>query len=283
MTGNEAMIPPDKRQVRFYPRLAAFFALAFAWSWTFWLLSVVVKPYSAPLAVVPGLLAGFGPGVAAIAVVGYIGGRAGLHAWLARCLQWQVGWGWMALAFLLPLATVAIAAAVHVALGGTLPPSPALGHIAKAAASFLWVLLLGGPLGEEFGWRGYALPEMTDRYGWRIASLALGLVWAAWHLPLFFMAGTSQSQSPMRGFIMMTLAISVILAWLFKHTRRSVVPALVLHTAINTWSFIIPVLPTDETHRPYLLAVGLMMLIALALLLRPGTSASAIQVEKLSA
>lgn len=270
---------PDKRH--FYPRLAAFFALAFAWSWTCWLLSVLAKPYSAPLAVLPGLLAGFGPGVAAIAMVSYVGGRDGLRAWLARCLQWRVGWGWMALAFLLPLVTVAIAAAVHVALGGTLPPSPASGHIAKAAASFLWILLLGGPLGEEFGWRGYALPEMTDRYGWRVASLALGGVWAAWHLPLFFMAGTSQNQTPLAGFIVMTLAISVMFAWLFNHTRRSVVPALVLHTAINAWSFIVPVLPSEETQWPYLLAVGLMVLIALALLLRPGSSAPPIHLEKL--
>jgi uncharacterized protein len=168
MTGGEAMTYADKRY--FYRRLAAFIVLAFAWSWTCWLLSVLAKPYSAPLAVVPGLLAGFGPGIAAVAVVGYVGGRAGLRAWLSRCLQWRLGWGWMALAFLLPLAMVALTAAVHVALGG--------------------------PLGEEFGWRGYALPEMTDRYGWRAASLALGLVWAAWHLPLFFMAGTSQNQTP---------------------------------------------------------------------------------------
>ena len=71
----------------------------------------------------------------------------------------------------------------------------------------------------------------------------------------------------------MTLAISVIFAWLFNHTRRSVVQALVLHTAINTWSFIVPVLPTEETRRPCFLAVGLMVLIAIALLVRPGTRA----------
>jgi uncharacterized protein len=67
----------------FYPRLAAFFALAFAWSWVCWLLSVWVKPYSDLLAVLPGLLAGFGPGMAAIAVVGNVDGPTlsvpGLH------------------------------------------------------------------------------------------------------------------------------------------------------------------------------------------------------------
>jgi uncharacterized protein len=264
----------------FYRHLGAFIALAFAWSWACWLLSVLAKPYSTALAVVPGLLAGFGPGIAAVAVVGYLGGCAGLRAWLSRCLQWRLGWGWMVLAFLLPLATVSLAAAVHVALGGTLTPSPASGHIAKAAASFLWVLLLGGPLGEEFGWRGYALPKMTDRYGWRVASLALGLVWAAWHLPLFFMPGTSQNQTPLAAFVVMTLAISVIFAWLFNHTRRSVVPALVLHTAINTWSFIVPVLPSDETRRPYFLAAGLMVVIAVALLLWPNASRPNLHTEK---
>ncbi len=73
-------------------RLPAFFALAFAWSWTCWLLAPAIKARSALAAGVLSGLGGFGPGVAAVAMVGYGGGRAALRAWLGRCLHW---WAWV--------------------------------------------------------------------------------------------------------------------------------------------------------------------------------------------
>lgn len=160
----------------FPPRLLAFFALAFAWSWACWLLSLVAKAQSAFLTGALFLLGGFGPGIAAVVMVGYSGGRAELRAWLVRCLRWRVGWIWIALAFFLPLAVTTLGAAAHIALGGTIPRSPACGHGAMAAANFFLVFLVGGPLGEEFGWRGYAMPAMHERYGWRVASLVLGVL-----------------------------------------------------------------------------------------------------------
>ncbi|WP_232231729.1 hypothetical protein [Coleofasciculus chthonoplastes] len=63
---------------------------------------------------IPGI---FGPGIAAISVVRYASGQNGLHSWLWRSLQWRLGWRWLALSFFLPLAVMALAAAVHIALG----------------------------------------------------------------------------------------------------------------------------------------------------------------------
>jgi uncharacterized protein len=180
----------------FRKRLLVFFALAFAWSWVCWLLSSVIRPQFPSLAGALFLAGGFGPSLAAIAVVTYVGGRKGLRDWFVRCLQWRVGWRWLAIAFFLPLAVMALAAAVHVALGGTLAPSPAVGLGLLAAANVVLMLLLGGPLSEEFGWRGYALPALQERYGWRVASLILGVVWGMWHLPLFYIANTVQSYIP---------------------------------------------------------------------------------------
>ncbi len=248
--------------------LLVFFTLAFTWSWVCWLLSSVVKPQLPSLAGVLFLAGGFGPSIAAIAVMRYVGGRNGLRDWLVRCLQWRVGWRWPALAFFLPLAVMALAAAAHVALGGTLAPSPAVGHVLFAAANFVLVLLLGGPLGEEFGWRGYALPALQERYSWRVASLILGVVWGMWHLPLFYIADTVQSHIPFALFMLITVALSILFAWLFNRTRGSVLPALVLHTAVNAWSWVIPVMVMRDggNLRPYGLAVGLLVLVALSLL-----------------
>jgi len=252
----------------FRTRLLVFFALAFAWSWICWLMSSFVKPQSPSLAGAFFLAGGFGPGIAAIAVVSYVGGRNGLRDWLVRCLQWRSGWRWLALAFFLPLAVMALAAAAHVALGGTLAPSPAVGRVLVAAVNFVLILLLGGPLGEEFGWRGYALPALQERYGWRVASLILGVVWGMWHLPLFYIADTVQSYIPFALFMLSTVALSILFAWLFNHTRGSVLPALVLHTAVNGWAWAIPVMVmrADDNLRPYELTVALLVLIALGLL-----------------
>jgi uncharacterized protein len=251
-----------------HTHLLLFFVLAFAWSWICWLLSSSVKPQLPFLAGLLFLAGGFGPSIAAIAVVSYVGGRGGLRSWLVRCLQWRVGWRWLALAFFFPLAVMLLAAALHIALGGTMVPSPAIGHVWLAAVNFLLVLLLGGPISEEFGWRGYGLPALQERYSWRVASLILGTVWGLWHLPLFYIADTVQSHIPFALFMVNTLALSILFAWLFNRTGGSVLPALVLHTAVNAWSWVIPVMVMREssTLRPYELAVGILVLIALSLL-----------------
>lgn len=254
------------------PRLSVFFALTFAWSWACWLLSPLVKAHSSGVATTLFFLGGFGPSLAAITLVGITAGRAGLRIWLARCLQWRGNWGWMTLAFLSPLAVLTLAAAIHVALGGSMPPSPAAGHIAMLIANFGLVFLVGGPLGEEFGWRGYALPVMQERLGWRSASLALGIIWGVWHLPLFFVAGSSQNQGSIAAFFVLIVATSVFYAWLFTRTRWSVLPALVLHTASNSWPFVVPVLPSDTDQRPYLTVIGLVLIAAIWLLLRPNSN-----------
>ena len=249
----------------FRTHLLVFFALAFGWSWICWLLSTLVRPQSPAFAGVLMIAGSFGPSLAAIAVVRYVGGRNGLHDWILRCLQWRVGWQWLAIAFFLPLVVIALAAATHIALGGTIAPSPAIGHMWLAVLNFVLILLLGGPLGEEFGWRGYALPALQERYSWRVASLILGAVWSVWHLPLFFIANTLQSHIPFALFMVSTLSMSILFAWLFNRTRGSVLPALVLHTAVNAWSWVIPIIVVRDL-RPYALVVGFLGLVALGLL-----------------
>ena len=73
-----------------------------------------------------------------------------------------------------------------------------------------------------------------------MASLVLGVVWGTWHLPLFYIADTAQRHIPFGLFMVSTIALSVLFAWLFNRTRGSVLPALVLHTAINAWDWVIP-------------------------------------------
>lgn len=244
-----------------------------------WLVVDVLAPVASCQAVVAKIrmFAGsFGPSMAAVLVVASSGGQAGLRAWLTRCLRWPLGWrqgrGWIAFALLLPAALTALAATLHVALGGSIRPSPAAGHEMMAAANFFLVVLLGGPLGEEFGWRGYALPSLQESFDWRVASLGVGLVWGVWHLPLFFIAGTSQAHIPLALFLLSVVAMSVVFARLVNRTAGSLVAALLLHTGINFWPSVIAVLPTDESYRPYALIVAMLVLLALGLLTQPNVA-----------
>jgi len=100
-----------------------------------------------------------------------------------------------------------------------MPPSPAAGHLWLAALNVLLIFLVGGSLSEEFGWRGFALPALQSRWGWRVASLVLGLIWAVWHLPLFYSAGNLQSHWPFGWFALSVIASSVLFAWLCNRTQ----------------------------------------------------------------
>jgi membrane protease YdiL (CAAX protease family) len=163
-----------------------------------------------------------------------------------------------------------LAAGLHVALGGDIATSPASGHLLMTVVNLPLVLLLGGPLGEEFGWRGYALPVLQDRLGWRVASLGLGLVWGVWHLPLFFIDGTAQAHIPLALFLLSVVAMSVVFAWLVNRTAGSVVAALLFHTAINFWPSVVPVLPTEGSYRAYAFVVATLVLLALVALRSSG-------------
>lgn len=256
--------------------LALFFGLTFGWSWAFWLGAALVRGTSSNTASVLQVLGGFGPSLAAVVVVAHTEGHTGLKSWLARCLQWRVGWRWMLLAGVLPALGMGLAVLIPTALGGKLPDSPAKGHLMLAAINFVLVFLIGGPLGEEFGWRGHALPAMQARWGWRVASLALGGVWAAWHLPLFYGNDTVQSHLPFGLYATSIVASSVVFAWLYRQTRGSVLPALVLHTAINAWPLVIPVMamPDGRSHAtPFQWVVGMQVALAITLLM-PGWTRS---------
>lgn len=97
--------------------LLGFFALTFAWSWVCLALSPAIRPPLPWLATLLMFAGSFGPSLAAIVVVASTRKIVGLRAWLSRCLQWRIGWGWAAFALHLPLAVMLLAAGLHVALG----------------------------------------------------------------------------------------------------------------------------------------------------------------------
>jgi membrane protease YdiL (CAAX protease family) len=248
--------------------LLTFVALTFGLSWGLAWTSTLVEP--AVLSEALYALCGFGPSFAAFITVLVWDGRAGLARWLGRCLTWRLRIGWYLMALLAPPLVMFAALGLHVALGGVVWPSSAVGYPDLIVPTFALILLIGGPFSEEFGWRGYALPVLAGRFGWRTASLIIGVVWGLWHAPLFVIPGAPQADMPPLLFLAGTVGMSVAFSRLAVNTGFSVLPAIVLHWSINAFAWAIPVMPQGGTLQPYVLVIGLLSLSAVIVFLKPG-------------
>jgi membrane protease YdiL (CAAX protease family) len=107
-----------------------------------------------------------------------------------------------------------------------------------AIGSFALGTLVYGPLPEELGWRGYALGRLQERYNALSSSLILGTIWALWHLPLFYVRGTTHYSHGAWSawwwlFLAQTIAVAVIFTWIFNNTRRSTLGAILFHLVVN--------------------------------------------------
>jgi membrane protease YdiL (CAAX protease family) len=113
-------------------------------------------------------------------------------------------------------------------------PPPHIARIPSFITALPIVLFLDpGPLGEELGWRGFALPRMAERFGLPLASTMLGLIWGAWHYPVFRIPSMNQSSLSFPVFVVGAIVMSFIIAWLVLRTGGSVLIAVLFHLAVN--------------------------------------------------
>lgn len=213
--------------------------------------------------------ANFGPSLTAILVMLWEKRLKGMRHWFSHCLSRNFRWEFLASVFLLPLGVVALATLINLGIGGKVIQSPASGHVPLVLLNFVLIFLIGGPLAEEFGWRGYAQPVLQKIYDWRIVSLLLGIVWGIWHIPLFLIAQTAQSSIPFWLFGISTVALSVISGWIFNRSKESLIPVMIFHTAVNASPmFVAKVGVADGLDlRVYGIFVTLMCIVAIGMLL----------------
>ena len=138
---------------------------------------------------------------------------------------------------LYPAAIVLCANIAHRFIAGEWVP---LSHPRGFGIVFSVLLLMPVCASEEIGWRGYALPRLTKALGLRKASLILGPVWACWHLPLFLLPGMRGYGQSVSLFVLGVTALSVVFAWLYTNTNGSLIPVVLLHTAMDE---VLPLLP----------------------------------------
>jgi len=210
--------------------LGCFFAVSIAFTWA-------LLPWAAT-SIAVSLVALCGPAVAAT-VVAWAQGRSAIGELRRRGTDGRHAIGWYLAALLLPLPITAARSGLEYLAG-------ARGDFALQPISGLSLVVFFLVVGEELGWRGFALPHLLRRFGPWSASAALGAIWGAWHLPLFFIAGMPQFGTPFLPFVLYTVALSVVLTFLAQHTRGSVVIATAFHGAVNTLGVV------DEAASPTL-------------------------------
>jgi len=218
--------------------LVVFFALAYtlSWSWAIPLAAahqVVRRGVGWPTHL-PALL---GPAIAALVVTAWTMGRPGMRDLGARLVRWRVPLRWWLVA-VSPVVFLGLALAAMDAAGRALPNMGDFGRFSGTPAIGLagvLLLIFAGALGEETGWRGYALPQLQRRFSPLASSLILAVVWFGWHLPQFWVIATYREFAPVQyvGMLCGLACGSVVLTWLYNRSGGSILLVAVWHGLYN--------------------------------------------------
>jgi membrane protease YdiL (CAAX protease family) len=219
--------------IRRHPMIA-FFTLAYGISWAMLLTLYGLLGLPAALVI---LLQTLGPTVAALVTAGVLEGPAGRRRLLARVRIWRVARRWYLFALAgIPAVCVLAALVLPGAFVGLGDQSAV-----KLGIEFLAFVVVGfvsGPLLEEPGWRGFALPHLQAQMGALRGTLVLGALWAAWHLPQYLVPEWASQNgglnpTPVATFLLMVVAIAPVMTWLFNRTRGSLFLVMLAHSSIN--------------------------------------------------
>jgi membrane protease YdiL (CAAX protease family) len=211
--------------------VAVFAACAFAFTWACHglLIACGMTVATGKTLYRVGLL---GPLLAALAITCKLAGRAGVTTFLRRGAQLRGASAACACALLLPPALYSLAT-VSVGDGSPKLMWPALGPLGLVAVQ-AWVVCC-----EEPGWRGFAWPRLRSRLGPISAALSLGVIWATWHVPMFFVQD-SQQQGSFFEFAVVVVAWTLIMGALLSRANSSYLPALLFHGSANVCAYIFP-------------------------------------------
>jgi uncharacterized protein len=143
-------------------------------------------------------------------------------------------------------------------------------HLLTAVITLAFFIFPGSALGEEVGWRGYALPRLQSRRSALGASLILGLIWAFYHLPLFFTGQAFRSPGLFVPFVISTSALSVILTWVHNSIGGSLLLVVLLHATANLPLTLLLEPLGSRAMLPFLLFVGPMVVAAIVVVLVAG-------------
>ena len=218
-------------------------------------------------------LGGWGPSVAAVIATARTGSRHAVRALVATLGHWRVPWHWYGVTLVLPPLATAVSLLIvdrGIATLGQFDLSDALTKLPVIYA----LALPFGPLGEELGWRGFALPRMLPRYGPVKASLLLGVIWTFWHVPMMLWSPGASipafmglSFTSVGIYLIQITAITILMTCLFLSTNGSVLLAVLAHLTFNTAESVLfgglPRLAPATVRAVYITNVGVLASLSL--------------------
>jgi membrane protease YdiL (CAAX protease family) len=218
--------------------LLAFFVLTFLITFAAWIPMALTLPqkdiqYMSGGGYLLMLLGLWGPALAAILTTAVTRGKRGLKELLGRLLMWRVSIKWFLVAALGFPAFIFLAALVY-AFVTHQPVRLNWSSLSMILAlPFSSLLFQGYYANEEIGWRGFALPRMLGRWNALFSSILLGILWGAWHIPYLWGIKGVSLPWPFSTFLLFIVSISILMTWIFYHTRGSLLIALLFHIWVN--------------------------------------------------
>ncbi len=248
-----------------FSKLSQFLIITFAFSWIFWIpKALVAQGIIEPSALTNFLemlnLGAFGPMVGAFYLTYKYGGKGGVVNLLKRGVKISFNKKWLIPTLLLMPAITGGALLIAKLLGTSLPELPLLSAPHLILYWFVYLFLFGGPLQEEFGWRGYALDKLQSKHTALTSSVILGFVWAMWHMPLNFTTGIGDQYSlvisTVIGSIISLILMSVLFTWIYNNTGKSILMVMLFHASMNLSTFkLFPVFDVEESLPFYTLLI----------------------------
>jgi membrane protease YdiL (CAAX protease family) len=250
----------------------SFMILTYLISWAFWIpVALSGQDVNQSNFLIPYALGGFGPSIAGIIMVYKNNEKQGRRDFWRRVVDFKrISTGWYLFIFLIFPFLFATAFMINSLQRAALPNFAMMEKITSKPLLLIGIIVTGiltGPLSEELGWRGYAMDRLQTQRSPLISSLILALFWWAWHLPLFFIKGTTQYKwgfgtSNFWYFMITIIPLTLILTWVYNHTNRSILAAVLLHFMYNfTLGLVFPLSENVNLLHVILLSVAAMGLV----------------------
>jgi uncharacterized protein len=246
-------------QVHQHP-LTSFFVLSYLAAWCLWAPLVIFRATLPPaVGFILGMLGSWVPSTIAILLVAILHGKRGVRRFLGRLVKWRVGLRWYAVVLVVPL-LVPLGLGVSIMLGGRAPTVDS--SVIAILAMFVFSIFPGSALGEELGWRGFALPHLQDRHSALAAALILGPVWGSWHLPLWLIGRESKPLILFPAFVVSAIPMSVLLTWTYNSTGGSLLIVVLLHATANLPVTLLLAPLGSDMIQPFLIFTALLIIAA---------------------
>jgi membrane protease YdiL (CAAX protease family) len=204
-----------------------FFIITFFWTWLFWVPFIFIG-HGHPIM----SIGAFGPAIAAFITLLTTNGKGSIKKFFKLFFSLNFGWKvWLTIFGILGISI--IMAYILPKVFGINEVPPYLPNIYVFPLFLLQMIFLGGGQ-EEIGWRGFILPILEKRFGLSIGSFVMGVIWALWHLPLWFISGTSQQEyMNYFAFFISCIGLSYILSWIIAESANRMLSGVIVHGTIN--------------------------------------------------